>query len=146
MQTLADPRALASNLSLDPTSYSGPSSNVTISPDSHWVFQVTEWSFKIVHSESAYQHPNAYLYEVTQIAPLKLRPYFKDGSFAQAAFRNFTASHGTRKYLGITFRSWNPGKLFFCIMPDDSINSQNGECDEYEFDLNTGTFSEKPKP
>ena len=131
-QTLADPKAMANGSTGDKRD--DYSSQVYISPDSRWIFQV---AMRSAHRDYL---GNAYLYKVAGAAPITLQRTYSGQSFAQAAL----SALGKQLKLAnpslnsIDLVQWKPGKLVFSISASYGNNTGAWQC---EFDLAKGKFS-----
>jgi hypothetical protein len=114
------------------------SSEVFISPDSRWILQIT-WR---AHANREARGVDAFLYGVTQIAPLYLQPYPTGESLGHLAHNHFHAPPDY--YADIHFVEWKQDKLVFAftVRPNVEPHEGNDGVDwQCEFDLRKGTFS-----
>jgi uncharacterized protein YecT (DUF1311 family) len=118
------------------------SSDVFISPDSHWILQITSRA----HANREARQRDAFLYEVTQLTPLHLRAVPAGNSFGDLAKKHFTT--GTNSYADINFVGWKPNTLVYAytVRPDVEPHLGNDGIDwQCEFDLKTDKFSNPVK-
>jgi uncharacterized protein YecT (DUF1311 family) len=114
------------------------SSDVFISPDSHWILQIT-WR---AHANRPARQWDAFLYEVTELTPLRLRAVPGRNSFGDLAKKHFTV--GADSYADINFVKWKQDKLIYAytVRPDVEPHVGNDGVDwQCEFDLKTGAFT-----
>lgn len=113
-------------------------SEVFISPDSRWILQIT-WR---VHTNREKRLIDAFLYQVTQIAPLHLQRYPARESFGDLAMSRFHVPDDS--YADIHFVEWKPDALVmaFTVRPDVEPHVGDDGVDwQYEFDLRKHTFT-----